>query len=57
MQLFQVCWEYEEGVGIWETLFLFLFDCVSFKLLFLSVKLYNSLDDTFMYTHLHTLGH
>lgn len=27
------------------------------KLLFLSVKLYDFIDDTFMYAHLHTLGH
>lgn len=36
---------------------LILFDYIFFKLLFLSVKLYNSVDDTFMYAHLHTLGH
>lgn len=47
----------QREVGIWETLFLFLFDYIFFKLLFLSVKLYNSIDDTFMYAHLHTLGH
>lgn len=33
------------------------FNSIFLKLLFLSVKLYNSIDDTFMYTHLHTLGH
>lgn len=57
MPLFQVCWEYKGELGIWETLFLFLFDYIFFKLLFLPVKLFNSIDDTFMRAHLRAFGH